>query len=117
MSLLEELKELGVDIEDGLKRLNKNEKLYTRLLGTFVKTMKGKMISPDFDASDCTEAIEMAHAIKGTAGNLSITPIYKAYSEITDLLRAGKPEDARAILAEVLPIQEKIVQCIENHSA
>lgn len=117
MSVLEELKELGVDIEDGLKRLNKNEALYTRLLGTFVKTMKAKVISPDFDANDCTEAIEIAHAIKGTAGNLSITPVYEAYSKIVDLLRAGQPEEAREILVKVLPIQEKILECIEKHRA
>lgn len=117
MSVLEELKELGVDIEDGLKRLNKNEALYKRLLGTFVKTMKTKVISPDFDANNCIEAIEIAHAIKGTAGNLSITPVYEAYSEIVNLLRAGQLEEARALLVKIIPIQDKIIQCIEKHSA
>ncbi|MCX4268616.1 MAG: Hpt domain-containing protein [Lachnospiraceae bacterium] len=117
MDVLEELKELGVDIEDGLKRLNKNEALYKRLLGTFVKTMKAKTIAPDFDASNCTEAIEIAHAIKGTAGNLSITPVYEAYSEIVNLLRTGQPEKAREILIEIIPTQNKIIQCIEKHSA
>ncbi len=117
MGVLEELKELGVDVEDGLKRLNKNEVLYKRLLGTFVKTMKAKVIAPDFDAEDCNEAIEIAHAIKGTAGNLSITPIYEAYSEIVSLLRAGQPEKAREILVKIMPVQDEIVQCIEKHSA
>lgn len=117
MDVLEELKELGVDIEDGLKRLNKNQALYKRLLNTFVKTMKAKVITPDFDASDCTEAIEIAHAIKGTAGNLSITPVYEAYSEIVNLLRAGQPEKAREVLVKIIPIQDEIIQCIEKHSA
>ena len=35
MSLFEELKDLGVDVDGGLKRINGNEKLYTKLLGTF----------------------------------------------------------------------------------
>ena len=39
MSVLEELRTLGVDIDDGLKRLNGNEKLYTRLLGKFVDSL------------------------------------------------------------------------------
>ena len=116
LEVLEELKELGVDIEDGLKRLNKNEKLYKRLLGTFVKTMKANTISPDFDANNCTEAIEIAHAIKGTAGNLSITPVYEAYSEIVSLLRAGQTEEARTILKKIIPIQDEIIQCIEKYS-
>ena len=40
MSVLEELRTLGVDIDDGLKRLNGNEKLYTRLLGKFVDSSR-----------------------------------------------------------------------------
>ena len=115
MDLFDELKALGVDIDGGLKRLNGNETLYKRLLGSFLKTIKAHAVSADFDASDCTEAIEKTHAIKGTAGNLSITPIYEAYTEIVNLLRAGQPEEARAILAKVLPVQEEIVSCIEKY--
>lgn len=115
MSLFEELKALGVDIDDGLKRLNGNEKLYTRLLGTFIKTFDANIVSPDFDADDCTEAIEKAHAIKGTAGNLSLTPIYESYSEILALLRTGKPEEARELLKKTVPVQEDIIQCIKKH--
>jgi len=117
MSLFEDLRALGVDIDDGLKRINGNEALYTRLLGSFVKTLKTHEVRPDFDASDCTEAIEHTHAIKGTAGNLSITPIYEAYTKIVNLLRTGQPEEARQILVKILPVQEQIVQCIESHRA
>lgn len=115
MSLFDELRDLGVDVDGGLKRINGNEKLYTRLLGSFTKTIKQHNVQADFDASDCTEAIEKTHAIKGTAGNLSITPIYESYTKIVDLLRGGKPEEARAILKEILPVQEQIVGCIEKH--
>ena len=115
MSLFEELRTLGVDIDDGLKRLNGNEKLYTRLLGTFVKSFNANLVSPDFDANDYTEAIEKAHSIKGTAGNLSLTPIYEAYSNILALLRTEKPEEARAALKEIIPVQEQIIACIQKH--
>lgn len=115
MTLLEELKDLGVDIEGGLKRLGGNEKLYTRLMGSFLKTIEANSVRPDFDAADCTEAIEKAHAIKGTSGNLSITPLYEAYTEILNLLRGGQPEDARRLLEEILPQQEKIIDCIKKH--
>ena len=39
MALFDELKDLGVDVDGGLKRINNNEKLYTRLLGSFVKSI------------------------------------------------------------------------------
>ena len=57
MNLLDELRALGVDVDDGLKRVMGNEKLYTRLLGSFVKMIKGSEVAADFDASDCTETI------------------------------------------------------------
>lgn len=115
MTFFEELKALGVDIDEGLKRLGGNEALYTKLLGSFLKTMEKNFVSSDFDAADCTEAIEKAHAVKGTAGNLSITPLYESYTEILKLLRGGEPEEARALLEKILPEQEKIVSCIKNH--
>ena len=70
----------------------------------------------DFDGTDYNEVIEKTHALKGVAGNLSITPLYEAYTKIVDLLRAGKPEEARPVLAQILPVQEEIVACIERHS-
>ena len=116
MALFEELKALGVDIDGSLKRLAGNEALYTKLLGSFLKTVEKNAVTPDFDAADCTETIEKAHAIKGTAGNLSITPLYESYSEILKLLRSGETEEARTHLEEILPQQEKIVSCIRNHT-
>lgn len=117
MSLFEELKSLGVDIDGGLKRLNNNEKLYTRLLGSFIKTFRANVVEPDFNADDCTEVIEKAHALKGTAGNLSLTPIYEGYSEALTLLRTGKPEEAREIIIKIQSVQEQIISCIEKNMA
>lgn len=115
MSLFDELRELGVDIDDGLKRLGGNESLYSRLLGSFVKTMKEQVVDPDFDCNEYTETTERAHTIKGIAGNLSIAPVYTAYTEIVNLLRGGKPEEAKKVLMDVIPVQESIMQCIERN--
>lgn len=116
MGLFEDLKALGVDVDGGLKRLGNNQGLYKRLLNTFVKSMKGQMVQPDFDTTNYEDVKEKAHAIKGTSGNLSITPVFEAYSEIMDLLRAGKPEEAKAILEKVIPVQEEIIRCIEKYA-
>ena len=115
MNLLDKLRAMGVDVDDGLKRLMGNEKLYKRLLGSFVKMIRTQAVDPDFDENEYTEAIEKAHSIKGTAGNLSLTPIYEAYTEIRNLLRTDKPAEAKAVLAKVLPVQEEIISCIEEN--
>lgn len=116
MALLEELKDLGVDVDGGLNRLNGNEALFVKLLGTFVGTMESYNVSLDFDGSDSEEVAsvtEKAHAIKGAAGNLSITPIYEAYTQIVDLLRAGDIDPAKEEIEKILPVQKNIIDCIK----
>lgn len=115
MGVLEELKVLGVDVDEALERLNGNEGLYTRLLGSLTGTLRDYYVQPDFDGTDYSEVTERAHAIKGASGNLSVTPLYEAYTEIVTLLRAGQPEPAREILVKILPVQEEIVRCIEKY--
>ncbi|MCI9463465.1 MAG: Hpt domain-containing protein [Lachnospiraceae bacterium] len=115
MSLFEDLKALDVDVDGGLKRINGNEKLYTKLLGSFVKSINTYHVETDFDGNDYEDVIEKTHAIKGVSGNLSITPVYESYTKIVDLLRTGKPEEARAILEQILPVQAQIVECIEKY--
>ena len=115
MDLFEELKVLGVDIDEGLNRLGGNQNLYKKLLGSFVKTIDDYYVSPDFDGNDYQETTEKAHAIKGASGNLSITPVYEAYTQIVDLLRKGEPDQARVLVVKIVPIQNKIVSCINRH--
>ena len=115
MTLLEELQTLGVDVEDGLKRLNGNEKLYTRLFGSFLKTLQANSVALDFDCTDYEETTHKVHTIKGTAGNLSITPLFEGYTEMLAMLRSGRPQEAKSLLEKILPVQEKIVHCIEAH--
>lgn len=115
MSLFEELKDMGVNIDEGLERLGGNESLYQRLLGSFMKTIDTHKVDTDFDCNDYADIIEKTHAIKGTSGNLSLTPLYESYTKIVDLLRAGKPEEAKEELEKILPVQEKIIDCIKNH--
>ena len=116
MNMLEELKALGVDVDEGVKRLNGNEALYKKLLGSFIKTMESHHVEPDFDCNDYQEVIEKTHTIKGTSGNLSITPIYEAYTEIVNLLRTDEPQQAKEVLEKILPVQDEIMECIKKNT-
>lgn len=115
MNLIQELKALGVNTDEGIERMNGNASLYERMLVKFMDMMKNSSIQPDFDCNNYAEITEVAHAIKGASGNLSVTPVYEAYSEIVRLLRANQPEQAKEVLKNVMPIQRDIVNCIEKH--
>lgn len=116
MGLLEDLTNLGVNVDEALKRFMGNASLYEKMLGTLPKMIEGSPVSPDFDSNDYTDVIEKTHALKGTTGNLSITPLYEAYTEIVSLLRSDKPEEAREILVKILPVQEEIIDCIKKYA-
>ena len=115
MSMVSELQELGADVNDAMQRFMNNASLYERMLGKLPATVNDKPVMEFIEAGDIKTAIENAHTLKGVMGNLSVTPLYKAYTEITNLLREDKPEEAKRVLEECLPIQEQVMTCIDNN--
>lgn len=115
MGMLEELKVIGSNVEEGLERFMGNAALYERMLRTLPAMLKKTDVSESFTNGDTKDAEEKAHALKGVTGNLSITPLYEAYTKIVDLLRAGKNDQAKAVLDDILPVQNKVIECIEHY--
>lgn len=114
MALLDELKALDVNVDEGLERMMGNSSLYERMLVKFVKVMNDLEVSPDFDNNDYAEIIEKTHTIKGASGNLSVTPVYEAYTEIVNLLRSDKPEEAKEILRNIYSFRRKSLLVLKN---
>ncbi len=117
MGMIEELKDLGVNVDEALKRLNNNTSFYERMLRSVPGMLEKDPVKTDFDANDYGEVLEKAHALKGATGNLSLTPLYQAYTDIVALLREGKPEEARKILIDVQPVQQEIIDAINKYPA
>ncbi len=116
MNLVQELKGLGVNTDEGLQRLGGNSSLYEGMLVKLKDMIKDSPIRMDFDCNDYSDIIEAAHTIKGASGNLAVTPIYEFYSEFVKLLREQQPEQAKKILEKALPVQNAIIDCIERYS-
>ena len=115
MSLLTELEELEVDVQDGLKRFVNNAALYEKMLKKFPAAAEDLPVLVHFESGNMDGALANAHTLKGMTGNLSLTPLYKAYTEIVALLRANDPAQAKKLLEEIIPVQEKLVDCIKKH--
>ncbi len=116
MSVLEELKGLGVNVDEGLDRVMGDNSLYEMMLGMFVDAVAATPISPEeFSGSDLDGLIRKVHTLKGTTGNLSLTPLFDGYMETLGLLRSNQPAQARAEFERILPVQEKIVDCIKRN--
>ncbi len=116
MELLEELETMGVNVKEGLDRVIGDKDLYVMMLDMFVDAVKQKPIElADFDAADYDGLTKQVHTLKGTTGNLSITPLFEMYNEILGMLRDGNPAPAKALMTKLLPVQEKIIDCIVRH--
>ncbi|MGN1422266.1 MAG: Hpt domain-containing protein [Oscillospiraceae bacterium] len=115
MDLITELKELGADTAEAVERCMNKPELYEKLLKKVPANLEKLEVLGYLDAGDNAAALANAHTIKGIAGNLSLTPMYGAYTEIVDLLRADKPVEARRVLVGILPVQEKMTDCIKRY--
>ena len=115
MSLMDELKDLGVNVDEALKRFMNNSSLYERMILKLTSAVKELEVMPYLESGNYEKALENSHTLKGIMGNMSVTPLYNAYKDILILLRDNKTEEAKDILEKVLPIQEKIISCINNY--
>ena len=117
MSLIEDLNALGVDTAEGLERVMGDSDLYNMMLGMFVDAIQSSAITAaDFDGANLEELTRKVHTLKGTTGNLALTPLFKAYNEALGLLRDGKAAQAKAVYERMLPVQVKILDCISRHN-
>ena len=115
LDLLTELKGMGTNIDEGIERCMNNVGLYEKLLKKVPQNMEKLEVLSYFESGDYETALMNAHTIKGVAGNLSLTPLFSAYSDIVNLLRADMPDEAKKILVGILPLQGQIVDCIKKY--
>ena len=106
--MLEELRNLGVEVDKILGTLNGKQSLYERLIFKFYDLVKKSNITED----NLEEIYERVHALKGAAGNLGITPLFNEYVKILTLIREDKMNEVPNAIKEMIPVQEKILDCI-----
>ena len=116
MDFFDELRGLDVNVDEGLERVMDDKDLYAMMLDMFVTAIETTPILPEeFDGGTLDELIAKVHTLKGTTGNLSIQPLFTRYTKALGLLREGKGAEAKAVYLELIPYQEKILECIRKH--
>ncbi len=114
MSLIDQLSDLGCDVNDAIGRFMNNTSLYERMLKKLPAAVESSPVMPLIESGDFGTAEANAHTLKGVTGNLSITPLYEGYTDIVNFLRKGDSAKAKEIMEGLLPVQEKIMECINN---
>jgi len=99
----------GFDLAAGLKRLMGNRKLYRKLLGDFGRECReaGPLLQTACTAGDLHQVDQLAHRLKGAAGNLGATQVQDAALALETLAKGAAPpssalQTCRGALEEAL---------------
>ena len=115
MSLIEELEQLGANVEEAMGRFMDNAELYERMLKRLPDAVEKAQVKAAFEAKDHEEAEKGAHALKGVAGNLALDDLFENYSRIVEQLREGKTAEAAELYEKTLEKETPIVECIKKY--
>ena len=115
MMTIEKLREFGASVDEGMARCFNNEAFYLRLVGMGLADKNFDSLKAALEAGDTKAAFEAAHALKGSVGNLALTPLYNPISQLTELLRGKtEPVEAGTLLTEVMTQLEKARQMLAD---
>ncbi|MCR5345283.1 MAG: Hpt domain-containing protein [Lachnospiraceae bacterium] len=85
--LLDGMTAYGADIEGVLDRFMDDEELYATCLQEFVETTNITELKNNIESGSYDNAFEIAHALKGVAGNLGLVPLFDSSCVLVESLR------------------------------
>ena len=98
MLTLESLRAYGANVDEGMTRCLKNEAFYLMLVGKGLEDPNFDRLQRAMAANDGEEAFEAAHALKGSIGNLALTPIFEPVCQLSDALKASRKTEGMETL-------------------
>lgn len=98
MITLDNLRDYGADVDEGVKRCLDDDEFYLDLVKSTIPDERLDELEQLIAAKDFDKAFEVAHALKGMYGNISIIPVYEPVCEITEFLRDKKDTDYAPLL-------------------
>lgn len=105
-----------IDVDDGLRRIRGNKKLYKRMLDMLLTSEEFDKLKNELAAENYDEAEKAAHSIKGVTGNLSLPELFSVSVDLMQQLKNGAPDiDTIAYFWEVWDItKDYVVKVIEE---
>lgn len=81
------LEEMGMDVDNTVKRFMGNETLYLKFLNKYQADQSVASIQQSIAEQNAEGAFKSAHTLKGVAANLGLDPIAQYASDIVELFR------------------------------
>lgn len=94
MSMATILQEMGCEMEETMERFMDDQEFYVECFQKFIEHNELETLGATIDSGDIEESFTRAHTLKGTLGNLGLTPIYDQMVVIVEFLRKGDMQQA-----------------------
>jgi HPt (histidine-containing phosphotransfer) domain-containing protein len=108
MLTVDNLRKFGANTDEGVSRCMGKEEFYIMLVGKVLDDKRLTALEQQLEEKDLDAAFETAHALKGMYANLSLDPLTKPISEMTELLRSRTDTDYTMLLEETKTQFEKL---------
>lgn len=114
---IEILKSADIDYDSGVERFSGLDAVYQKFLRMFPEDPSYNSTIDAIKNEDYENAFTYAHTLKGTAGNLSLSELYRTTSLLVEDLRVKKTDNLTTRLAEVTESYKKTTEAIKKASA
>ena len=88
----------GVDVDEGVARFMGRDAMYVKFLKKFFEDGVFAETIAAYERGDLDGVFNGVHTLKGTAGNMSLTPIYNLSCEITEEIRNDRSSAAAELI-------------------
>ncbi len=85
--MIMELQALGCDMDRSMGRFMNDQEFYEECFLKFVEDGELEKLGTTIASGDVEEAFSQAHSLRGTLGNLGLTPLFDQMVEIVERLR------------------------------
>ncbi|MBT7619092.1 MAG: response regulator [Calditrichaeota bacterium] len=106
----------GIDIKDGLKRVGGSKDFYKKLLLKFADSYHGfeKELRNLLSAGDIETATRNAHSLKGVAGNLGATELFKWAGDLEIVLKDNRVDSLDDNISKVSTTLSEVLESISK---
>lgn len=106
----------GIYIEQGLRRLNGNKKLFKKLLEAFSAEFASvtEEIRAALNSQDMEVAYRLAHTIKGVSGNIAAEDLRAAAQELALAIKEGSPGRCNILLGNLEKALSQVLESIRS---
>ena len=111
------LKSADIDYDSGIERFSGLDAVFQKFLRMFPEDPSYNNTIEAINNGDYDSAFTYAHTLKGTAGNLSLSELYRVTSLLVEDLRIKKTDNLTARLAAVTESYKKTTDAIKKASA